>query len=88
MYEADNYEVETRGGYYGEEIDKVSMNYNYDLEEDIKKLYNCKNNSERIQLILNIEYGYVLDDVKNLKEWKVVKIDKISTKEELAKFIK
>jgi hypothetical protein len=68
MYDPDNWDVDTCGGYYGEEICSVRM-YNdpspfYELIE--------KSNVERVKYILEKEYGYLLDELKSKTKARVV----------------
>ena len=65
IYDKDFYEVETCGGYYGEEIDGVYF-------EDEEKIFNAYNellklesDIEKIKYALKLEYSYLIDRVTN-----------------------
>ncbi len=70
----DCFFIDIGPGYYGEEIDDVYIE-NVNLENDINEFINIKNNSERIEFILKLEYGEVFPKYKN-KKWKVESINK------------
>lgn len=72
-YDKDNWELVIIGGYYGEEVSGLRMD-NYSLVKDqIEKCYKLSDN-ERIPYILELEYGYLRDDLVN-KEWKLAKVN-------------
>lgn len=68
IYDADYYTIESGYGYYGDEIYGVY----FDKEEQIMRQYAdiCKLSSdlEKIQYCLEMEYGYLLDVVKNAEK--------------------
>ena len=63
IYDKDYYEVESCGGYYGEEIEGVY----FDNEKKVVKAFNnvldFDSDIEKIKFILELEYGYLLDKV-------------------------
>lgn len=75
LYETDYWDIQTCGGYYGQEIDLITLN---DLKfklicEKIQSLIVMFPN-ERIEFILMEEYGYVLDSLKG-KKFKLIETD-------------
>lgn len=62
LYDPDNWELNTCGGYYGEEFDHASMCSSIwkKLEIDINTLVRLSSD-KRIEFILEKEYGYLLD---------------------------
>lgn len=68
IYDADYYTIKSGSGYYGDEIYGVY----FDKEEQIMRQYAdiCKLSSdlEKIQYCLELEYGYLLDVVKNAEK--------------------
>jgi len=79
IYDKDYYEVESCGGYYGEEIDGVYF-------EDEEKIFNSYNellklgsDIEKIKYVLELEYGYLLDrvNIKTSAKIEVVSTEKI-----------
>lgn len=64
----------TTSGYYGDEADfNISNDFSKNLNEFIQKLNSQENNSKLIEEILILEYGYVLNELKN-REWFFEKI--------------
>lgn len=70
------FEVEVCGGYYGEEIAAVKIEegqlWNNFLAE-IEK-FNSSSNSERLRQVLELEYGHILQEVDQYKEWKIIQV--------------
>jgi len=77
LYECDNWEVEVTGGYYGDEIGDVIMNqmvFNL-VQSEFQKLMELETLSEKIKLVLSLEYGYLLTDLAN-KDFEIIEITK------------
>ena len=74
IYDKYLYEVETGGGYYGEEVYGVW----FDNEERIVNAYNemlAKNTIlEKIQYCLKREYGYLIDCVRNATDATIIEV--------------
>ena len=64
IYDKDHYEVESCGGYYGEEIEGVYFDNESGLLEAFADLLALETDLEKIKYVLEIEYGYLLDRVK------------------------
>ena len=75
IYDKDLYEVETGGGYYGEEVYGVY----FDNEEQIFNAYaaltDLSSDIEKIKFVLNMEYGYLIDRVANTTSATIQKVD-------------
>ena len=75
IYDKDLYEVETGGGYYGEEVYGVY----FDNEEQIFNAYaaltDLSSDIEKIKYVLNLEYGYLIDRVANTTSATIHKVD-------------
>lgn len=69
LYRTDIWDISIRSGYYGEEIGSVVLDSELAKTCDswITKLINLKNDDDRIRLVLEAEYGYVLDSLKKAK---------------------
>jgi hypothetical protein len=65
IYDKDHYEVESCGGYYGEEIEGVYFDNENGLLEAFADLLALETDIEKIKYVLEIEYGYLLERVKN-----------------------
>ncbi len=86
--ENDDFEVATCGGYYGEEIDGVYLDntVSQKLYDSLKKLENLSD-IEMIKYVLEIEYGYLLEELKNTQTVKIkdISINDISFQEDYRK---
>lgn len=73
-YDATMYEVNIVGGYYGDELGTTNFeNYNQ-LLLDIEQLFKLKSDHEKIMFVLQKEYGYIADIIKNTTTAKIVKV--------------
>lgn len=79
IYDKDYYEVETCGGYYGEEIDGVYFENEEKLFNAYNEVLKLESDIEKIKHILELEYGYLIDRVINTTSAKleVVNTEKI-----------
>ena len=77
LYETRNWNVEIEGGYYGDETGDVTMSQIvFDLvHSECQKLMELETLSEKIKLVLSLEYGYLLPDLEN-KDFEIVNITK------------
>lgn len=77
IYDKNVWEIEKDGGYYGEEITGIKLYNEYSEEVSMKlnEALSIDNVKERIEYLLNLEYGYVLPELSN-KNYKIVKINK------------
>jgi hypothetical protein len=66
VYEVSNWEVQVCGGYYGQEIDDVILEgwVARKVEDQINKALSIIDLNERIEYLLNLEYGYILPELK------------------------
>ena len=65
IYDKDYYEVESCGGYYGEEIEGVYFYNESKIVDSYLQVLALETDVEKIKFILELEYGYLLDKVKN-----------------------
>lgn len=78
VYKPEVWDIAVRGGYYGEEIESVILKPDLasnvgNVLESLVKLPT----TGRIQELLNLEYGYLLDSLKGLR-WREEKVHKDS----------
>lgn len=81
VWESYNWNIEVVGGYYGQEIDGVT------LDETVRqKIESCVNTAleisefdKRIEYLLNLEYGYILPELEGCK-YSIVDIPKSEIK--------
>jgi len=64
MYDCDNWYVEVGGGYYGEEIDDVTIE-NKDFINDVI-VCSQLSGSDRIRFVLEKEYGFLLSKLEDV----------------------
>lgn len=88
LYDKNNYEVNTVNGYYGEEIGNIDINSS-NFEKELLTFLKIKNNNNKIEYLLKLEYTEVLPEYKD-KIWdtKTVPIDKIKVNEDYIKRLK
>lgn len=77
VWDADNWEVQVTGGYYGQEIGGCYFNTNEALKIDAaaNALLALKTTRAKIEYILTLEYGHLLESVKD-KRWSVKEVSK------------
>lgn len=75
IYDKEYYELETCGGYYGEEIDGVYFVDEEKLVKAFNEVLNLSNAIEKIKYCLELEYNYLIDRVANTTSAKIAIID-------------
>jgi len=65
------WDIDVGGGYYGQEIDCVSLEAAPTITSKLKELLQLKTDKERIFYALNLEYGYILPKLKVLDQWTI-----------------
>jgi len=77
VWNASNWEIGVGRGYYGEEIDSIYLCHSLigKINKQLKEMLALKTAKAKIYYVLNLEYGYILDAIKN-KRFRVVKIKK------------
>lgn len=63
IYDKDLYEVETGGGYYGEEVYGVYFDNEEQIFDACAVMLGLSSDIEKIKYVLNMEYGYLIDRV-------------------------
>lgn len=76
LYDEDNWDVKICGGYYGEEIDGIYINNPALVEDWLIKIENANTNEDKLLIALECEYGYILDELKDIKSWTIETINK------------
>lgn len=76
IYDKNQWNVIISYGYYGDEIENVSIKNDIfiKIENDIIKVSEIQSFNKKIEFILKLEYGYVLDKLIN-KKFKIVEVD-------------
>lgn len=75
VWSEDAWDIHVCGGYYGQELDGVFLREAEAIEQAVESCLLLETDSEKIEFVLNLEYGYLLDSVKD-KEWEVKEVDK------------
>ncbi len=78
LYDMNNWELSTCNGYYGEEIEGIFIdpkNLAVTIGRHIDEVLKTKSNDEKVKYILELEYGYLLDEFKD-KKFKKTKVKK------------
>jgi hypothetical protein len=70
VYLTDNWSISTSHGYYGDEIDQIDLSNFGLIKEKIIQIIQLTPN-KRIEFILNEEYGFLIDKVKD-KNWGII----------------
>jgi hypothetical protein len=75
MYEPEIYHIFVVGGYYGEEIGEITMNEDVlnEFAKDANKIAKIKNTKDIMRFLLEKEYGYLLDCLKD-KVWTIEEV--------------
>ncbi|RDJ35190.1 MAG: hypothetical protein DWQ19_10220 [Crenarchaeota archaeon] len=75
IWDAGNWDVIVRPGYYGEEISGCQFRWGELVDKQIETALNFKTNRAKIEYILKLEYGHLLPEVQG-KRWLIKKVDK------------
>lgn len=67
------YEAHTERGYYGEEIGNTTLNDRVAdrIVQSLTTLESLKTNKERVQYVLELEYGFLLPELKDVTDWHI-----------------
>lgn len=76
IYDTANFDVNIRNGYYGQEIGRVSARSDVadKIDTAIRKFLSLKSLAQKVEFLLTLEYGYLLDGLK--KRYKIMKVDR------------
>jgi hypothetical protein len=77
IYDESIWEIEIEGGYYGQEIGSVKLDSTYadKLSQKINESIVIDNVKNRVEYLLNLEYGYILPELLD-KDYRVITINK------------
>lgn len=74
IYDEDAYEVETGGGYYGEEVYGVYFGDEEKIIKAYNELFSLTSDLEKILHCLKLEYGYLLDCMKDVSSTYIAEV--------------
>ena len=63
IWDPDKWYVEKIGGYYGEEIGTVTIDFASDIQKSIDEVLSMVTIKEKVDYILKLEYGYLLPEL-------------------------
>lgn len=77
IWKNESWEINIIYGYYGQEIESININkeLSQEIKQDIDNVFNIDDLTKRIEYLLNLEYGYLLPELKGCK-YNLVNIDK------------
>ena len=75
IYDKDLYEVETCGGYYGEEVNGVYFENEEKIYDDYNFMLSFDTDIEKIRYCLKLEYGYLIDRVVSTTSAIITEVD-------------
>ena len=75
IWDKSEYEITTCSGYYGEEINEVFFQNEYDIEKDWEEIKDLPP-TDQIKAVLKMEYGYVLPQLLPLENVTIIRINK------------
>jgi len=85
LWETDFFEIQIDHGYYGQEIGSVTVEPKKApwIDYQIQEVLNLKSSKDKIEYILKLEYGYLIDSLKGMVyEIKMIDKDSISFQKE------
>lgn len=75
IYDEDCYDIIVRNGYYGQEIDGVFFVNEDKVNAAFDKVLKYENDIDKIKYILELEYGYLIDDVEKATKVSIIDCD-------------
>lgn len=77
LWDKSIYDISICGGYYGQEIENIAIDDSLlrKIEHDIEEVISFDDPSDRIKLLLELEYGYLIENIRN-KKFEFIEIDK------------
>lgn len=65
VYLPEKWDIGICNGYYGQEVGSVTLYDEHSVYSDIDKMLNLKSDTKKIEFVLTLEYGYILEDLNN-----------------------
>jgi hypothetical protein len=77
LYDVNVWNVNVTSGYYGEEIKSITLDSQIatKCDQDIEAMLALLSNAEKIEFVLNLEYGYLLAILAG-KRYKIITVEK------------
>lgn len=75
VYDDSNYDVDIRGGYYGEEFCGCTFENHAALVEDAEHVLNLQSDIEKIKFVLQKEYAYIAPMIEHTTSVEIVNLN-------------
>lgn len=75
VWDKEYYEVEVCAGYYGEEINGVYFENEDKVISEFNKVLELKNDIDKIKYVLQLEYGYTIESIKDSNYANIIDCD-------------
>lgn len=77
VYDPNNWNIETRMGYYGGEVSSIKLDDKVvqEVMAAARELHDIKKNFKKILYVLVQEYGYLLDSLKDISDASIDKVN-------------
>jgi len=76
VYEKDNWDIDVCSGYYGDELGPGTFNNDDLLENRIKEMIEMDNDLDKVLFVLELEYNFTADTIKDCNTAEVISINK------------
>jgi hypothetical protein len=76
VYEKDNWSISAVCGYYGDELGCGTFANGDELENRIKEMIEMVNDLDKVLYVLNLEYNFTADTIKDCNTAEVITVDK------------
>jgi hypothetical protein len=77
IWESENWNIEIEGGYYGQEVNDVTIKESIanKIEEELMTVFSLPSLKEKIEYLLKVEYGKILPEITD-SNYESITIDK------------
>ena len=73
------FETHWSPGYYGDEVDRISVDTSsreyYDLEKRLETFQRLETITEKVRMALTLEYGYLLPEIQSVESWEIQRVN-------------
>lgn len=73
-YSVDGYNIEIGRDYYGEVVAGITLKAHDELAKDVSALLALKTDHDKVMFVLGLEYGFIVDSIKNTTEVEMVTV--------------
>jgi len=76
VYDKDNWDIGAYRSYYGDELGPGTFNNGDVLERRVKEMIEMDNDLDKVLFVLNLEYNFTADTIKDCNTAEVITVDK------------